>query len=473
MNAMQFLVLMRLRWWLIALLFLATVSGAIYYTSTLPKRFTAATSLLLDVKTDPLVATLAPSLASPAYLSTQTEIINSDRLALRVVKMLGMADNPKAVEQWRAATQGRQPLENYFGELIRRGLAVEPVNTSTILNISYMAADPKFAAAAANAYAKAYIDFSIELKVGPAREFAGFFDERLKTLKTELEAAQAKVADFQKKKGIVVTAERVDHEASRLTSLETALAGALADSAETTSRSKNSGTETSADIQQSSIVQSLKGDIARAETKLNEVSVTFGPNHPTRMQLEAQISELKQQLTSEMRRVSGGTASVSRVASQKIAELRSMVETQKRAVLSLRNERDEGTLLIKDLETAQRSYDQVAQRRAQLATESVADQATARVLSPAVEPLHHSHPSYRKNVAVAAVLGLVLGIAAALAWEFLDRRVRSEHDMRVGHDVPVLGVMTSRPIKRGELARLVPQRRPTGPPQLTYEGNPS
>ncbi len=473
MNAMQFLVLMRLRWWLIALAFIATVAGATYYTSTLPQRFSATTSLLLDFKTDPLVATLAPSLASPAYLSTQAEIINSDRLAGRVVKQLGMAENPKAVEQWRVATQGRVPLEHYFAELIRLGLVVEPVNASTILAIKYIASDPKFAAAAANAYAKAYIDFSVELKVGPAREFAGFFDERLKTLKIELEAAQAKVSDFQKKKGIVVTAERVDHEASRLTSLETALAGALAESAETVSRNKNSGTETSIDIQQSSIVQGLKAEIARAETKLNEVSVTFGPNHPTRMQLEAQISELKQQLTSEMRRVSGGTASVNRVAGQKIAELRNMVETQKRNVLSLRNERDEAGVLLKDLETAQRSYDQVAQRRAQLATESMADQATARVLSPAVEPLYHSYPSFRKNVSVAAVLGLALGIAAVLAWEFLDRRVRSEHDMRVGHDVPVLGVMTSRPIKRGELARLVSQRRPNAPPQLTYEGNPS
>jgi capsular polysaccharide biosynthesis protein len=94
-------------------------------------------------------------------------------------------------------------------------------------------------------------------------------------------------------------------------------------------------------------------------------------------------------------------------------------------------------------------------------------------LSPAVEPLYHSHPSYRKNTAVAGVVGLVLGIAAVLLWELLDRRVRSEHDMRVGHDIPVLGVMNDRPIRRGELARLTTYRKPAMPPQLTYEGNPS
>jgi chain length determinant protein EpsF len=473
MNVMQLLVLLRLRWWLVLLLFAATVAGAVYYTSTLPKRFSASTSLLLDVKTDPLVATLAPNLASPAYMSTQAAIINSDRVATRVAKLLGMTDNPKAVEQWRAATQGRVPMESYFAEMVQRGLVVEPVDNSTILGLKYIAADPKFAALAANTYAKAYIDFSVELKVGPAKEFAGFFEERSRDLKAAMEAAQAKLADFQKKKGILVTAERVDNEATRLAALETALAGALAESADTASRQKNSGSETSADIQQSGVVQSLKAEIARAETKLNEISVTFGSNHPTRIQLDAQISELKQQLASEMRRVSGTTASINRTTNQKIAELRSLVDGQKRNVLALRNDRDEAAVLLKELETAQRDFEQVSQRRSQLATESIAEQATARVLSPAVEPLYHSHPSYRKNVGVAAVLGLALGIGAILLWELLDRRVRSEHDMRVGHEVPVLGVMTDRPIKRGELARLTTYRKPGMPPQLTYEGNPS
>jgi uncharacterized protein involved in exopolysaccharide biosynthesis len=214
----------------------------------------------------------------------------------------------------------------------------------------------------------------------------------------------------------------------------------------------------------------LKSDIARAETRLNEISVTFGANHPTRIQLDVQINELKQQLASEMRRVSGTTASINRTANQKIAELRVLVEEQKRKVLAMRNDRDEGAVLSKEVETAQRAFEQVSQRRSQLATESVAEQATARVLSPAVEPLYHSHPSYKKNVAAAGVVGLVLGLAAVLLWEFLDRRVRSEHDMRASHGIPVLGVINDRPIKRGELARLTTYEKPFSPPQLGYEG---
>jgi chain length determinant protein EpsF len=470
MNLRQILVILRLRWWLVLLLFALTIAITLGVVMNMPKKFSSTTTILLDIKTDPLVATLAPTFATPAYIATQTEIIKSDRIATRVVKMLGLAQNPAVVAQWREETSGRVPLDTYFGELMQKGLQVEPGKGSTLLNVTYTASDPKFAAAVANTFARAYLDLSVELKVGPAREYATFFDDRYKQLRSDLEAAQAKLSAFQQKKGVVVTAERLDLETARLTSLENALAGALAESADTSSRSRNAGTETSIDVQQSSVVQGLKGELARAETKLNEISTNYGSNHPVRIQLEAQIAELRQQIAREMRRVSGATATSNRIVGQKVGELRAMIDAQKRTVLSLRAERDEASVLLRDLETAQRAYDAVAQRRSQLANESQSEQATARILSPAVEPLYHSFPSIPKAIAGAVVGGLLLGIAAALAWEFLDRRIRSEADMQLVEGVPVLGVMSSRASKAGYVRRLPPMRAPPMPPQLTLEG---
>ena len=469
MNLRQILLILRLRWWLVLLVFTLVVAGTAGVSMFLPKKYQANTTLLLDVKTDPLLATLMPSLATPGYIATQTEIIQSDRIAGRVVKMLGLAQNPAAVAQWRDDTEGRIPLDKYFGDMMQRGLLVEPGRGSTIMTIGFTATDPKFAAAAANTFARAYIDLGVELRVGPAREYAGFFDERFKTLRSDVEAAQAKLSAYQQKKGILVSAERLDMEMSRLTSLETALAGAMADSAETSSRSRNAGTETSVDVQQSGAVQGLKGELARAENKLTEVSTNYGSNHPIRIQVEAQIAEIRQQITNEMRRVSGATSNVNRIAGQRIGELRSLVETQKRSVFGMRAERDEASLMLKELETAQRAYETVAQRRSQLANESQADQAAARVLSPAVEPLKHSFPNIPKNMVAAVIVGLLLGLGAALGWEMLDRRIRSEADMQVGEGIPLLGVMSSSPT-RTQVRRLAPAApRPPMPPRLTFD----
>jgi uncharacterized protein involved in exopolysaccharide biosynthesis len=342
------------------------------------------------------------------------------------------------------------------------------------VSVTQSAADAKFAATVANAFARAYIDLTVELRLGPAREYAGFFDERAKDLRVEFEKAQQRLAAFQKQRGIVVTNDRLDVETARLNSLEVALASAFAESAETSSRSRNSGSETSVDVQQSSVVQGLKSEIARAETKLNEVSTTLGSLHPARVQLEAQISELKQQLASEMRRVSGATNTVNRITNQKIAELRSMVENQKRNVLALRAGRDEASVLLRDVETAQRAYEQVAQRRAQLANESQAEQASARVLSPAAEPLLPSSPKVGKSIVAAVVVGLVLGLAAAVLWEMLDRRIRNEEDMHLVEGVPVLGTMSSKEAS-GEMfpRRLGNSTGIMGVPRLPYSGSTS
>lgn len=471
MNPRQILLILRLRWLIVLGTLLAAVAVTLAISLLLPKQYTAETSLLLDQRVEPLIATLAPNFANPAHMATQAEILQSDRVASRVVKMLGLAQNAKAVEQWREATEGRVPLETYFGSLLLRGLKVEPGRASSLMTISFTGTDPKFAAAGANTFARAYLDTSVELVQDPAREYAKFFDERIKQLRTELEGAQERLSAFQQKRGIVVTNERMDQELSRLTSLETALGTALADQADTSSRTTNSGTESSADVQSSAAVQSIKSELARSLTQLTEISAKFGSNHPQRIEIEARVAELRQQLNAEMRRVSGGTTSVNRVAGARIAELRSLVEGQKKAVLALRSQRDEAAVLLRDVDTAQRAYDAVAQRRSGLANEVKAEQPTARVLSPATEPLTPSKPNIVKNMLVGVILGLLGGVGLAFLLEYIDRRVRSADDLVAYSDVPVLGVMSDTAGRSRHAPRLAHQRRPALPsPQLTFDG---
>lgn len=204
MNLRQFLLVLRLRWWVVIGVLVLVLGGAFAVTKLLPKQYSAETSVLLDVKTDPLVATLMPSMASASFIATQTEIIRSERVAGRVVKMLGLDRNPDAVAQWREATEGRIPIETYYGSSIQKGLGVEAIGGSAVMTVTFTGKDPRFAAAVANAFARAYIDVSVELRVGPAREYATFFEERTKTLRDDLEAAQARLSAFQQKRGIVV-----------------------------------------------------------------------------------------------------------------------------------------------------------------------------------------------------------------------------------------------------------------------------
>jgi chain length determinant protein EpsF len=339
--------------------------------------------------------------------------------------------------------------------VLQRGLGVEPGHGSSIINLSFTAPDPIFAQAAANAFAQAYQDVSVELRVAPARQSATFLDDQFKTLRATLEAAQTRMSKFQQTKGIVVSDERMDQENARYNTLIAQLAMAQAEQVETATRQRNTGGETSPDVLQSAAVQSLKGQIASAETKLTEISSIVGKNHPSRLQLEAQIGELKHQLASETRRVAGGTSTLNRGSSQKVGELQTMVDMQKKQLLALRSDRDQIAVYQRDVEAAQRAYDAVAQRLGQVNMEGQNNQANTRLLSPAVEPLEPSRPKVPLGIAASLLGALAVGLLAALGLEMLDRRVRMPEDLALMPGVPVIGVLRPAGSKRPVFRRLL------------------
>ncbi len=455
MSINQFLRILWARKWLVlTLLVLISVAGTVY-TLNLPKQYTAEASMVVEVRIDPVLGAMAPSLAAPSYMATQIEIIRSERVASRVVKMMGIERSPPSVQQWRDATKAKIPLERYYANLLRGGLGVEPVRGSNVINVSFSAQDPTFAQAAANAFVQAYMDVSVELRVAPARQSAAFLDEQTKTLRAALETAQTKLSKFQQEKGIVVSDEKFDQENSKYSNLAAQLAAAQAEVVEAGTRQRNTGAETSPDVMGNGSVQGLKAQLASLQTRLTQIDEVVGKNHPARQQLIAQIDELKRQINAETRRVAGTASTVTRSSGQKVAELQSLLDSQKKLLLSLRTDRDQAAVLTRDLDTAQRAYDAVSARNGQFVLESQNNQANTRLLSPAVEPLDPSKPKISVGILGSILGGLVAGMLAALAWELLDRRVRDPEDLMVVAGVPVLGVLRPEGSKRPIFRRLL------------------
>jgi chain length determinant protein EpsF len=440
------------RKWLVLGLFLLIAIAGVTTTLLRQKLYTAETSLIVDIRIDPALGALAPALAAPSYMATQVEVLRSERVASRAVKLMGIERSPAAVARWREETAAKIPLERYYADLLVRGLSVEPARGANLIHLSFTAADPIFAQTAANAFAQAYMDVSVDLRVAPARQSATFLDDQAKALRANLEKAQATLSKFQQTKGILVSDERLDQESARYSALITQLALAQGERVDAATRQRNSGAETSPDVLQSASVQNLKAQLATSQTKLTEASNLYGKNHPVRQQLEAQIGELQRQIAAETRRVSGGATVSNRGSSQKVAELQALVDEQKKRLLELRADKDQVAVYQRDVEAAQRAYDSVAQRLTQISMEGQNSQANTRLLSPAVEPIEPSHPKILLGIVASILGGLAAGLAAALLLEALDRRVRRPEDLMVTAGVPVIGVLrpagSSRPIFR-------------------------
>lgn len=437
---MSFPQMLRVLWarkWLSLVLFASIASVGSWVALQMPTRYYAQTSLFVEVRPDPILGTLA----APFNMAGQIEVMQSDMVALRAAQLLELVKDEGLVRAWREQAGPGMPLELFTARVLRTGLKLETSRSGSQILIGYLSEDPAFAARAANAYAQAAMDVSVEMRVEPTRESATFLGQQVEVLRKDLEEAQARLTKFQRERGLPTTDERLSQEATRLTALQSQLAAAEAERLEVLGRQRGSGMESSPDVLQDEQARSLRGQISAAEARLSEISSVVGVNHPQRRQLEAQLAELRQQLSSQVARVSSGAAVASRVSAQKVQELRALVESQNRRLLAMRSDYDQAAVLQREVDAAQRAFDTLRQRGGQVNLESQVERSMLRPMMPALEPQYPSRKRMHAALAAALVVGLAVALAVPLAWERLDPRVRSIGDLLGDHGVPVIGTM--------------------------------
>jgi polysaccharide biosynthesis transport protein len=451
MTFQQFILILRARYKVALLVLFVTVATATAVSLLLPKQYTAGAAVVVDVKSpDPVSGLMLQGMMAPGYMATQVDIINSDRVAKAVVKLTKLDESPVVKQQWIDATEGKGQLNDWLATLLQKNLDVKPSRESNVININYTGADPDFAAAVANAFAQAYINVNLDLRVAPAREYAAFFEEQTKSARERMEVTQKALSDYQQANGITSTDERLDFETAKLNETSSQLTSVQGLTTDSSSKRQSGSAATVAEVMQSPLINGLKGDIARLESKLNESNVNLGKNHPQTISAEAELSALKNQLVSETRKITASIETTYQVSKQREQQLRSAVATQKARVLELNRQRDELNVLRRDIESAQRAFEVLSQRASQTNIESQTNQTNVAVLNPAVAPPDPSKPRVLLNILVSIFLGTLLGVGLALMLELLNRRVRSADDLIDALGLPVLGSVSA---ATGMLAR--------------------
>ena len=466
MSPLQFLSILRARWKVALAALLLTVITTLAVSLILPKTYTGTAAVIVDVKSpDPIIGMMFQGQLVSGYMATQIDIMTSDSVARRVVHDLRLTDKPEVREAWQQDTGGQGDIEAWYAQSLSKYLTVAPSRESSVINVSYKAGDPQTAAAVANGFVKAYMDTTVDLRNDPAKRYSTFFDSRAKELRDKVEAAQAKLSDFQKQNGIIGTDDRLDIETQRLNELSTQLVTLQALAAESQSRSAQvrAQSEQMAEVLNNPVIGSLKAEISRQQARLGELNNRLGDNHPQVQEQKANLAELRSRLSSETARVSGSVGVSNTVNRSREAETRAQLEAQRAKLLKLRGQRDEVAVLQRDVDSAQKAYEVVQARLNQSSMESQATATNVSVLTPAVAPTQPSSPKIVLNTLFSIVIGLALAIVAAFFMEWLDRRVRSSEDVVTALDLPMLGVLPkpqARRLQSGSNARgaMIPRR---------------
>ncbi len=444
MSIEQFISVLKARWKLALTVQLLIVLAVVGVSLSLPRQYTAAASVLVDVKTpDPIVGT---SFAGPmlvAHMANEANVIQSERVMLRALVEMRLMDDPRLRTKWLEETDGVGDFPVWLATRLSKDLDIKPSREGSIMTVLYTATDRVFAAAMANAVVKAYIDTTLSLRVDPARQFNQFFDERAKGAREALEAAQHRLSVFQQAKGIIASDERLDVENARLAELSSQLVALQALASESGSREREAGRQVDSlpEVISSPLLGELNASLAQQESRLLELESRLREQHPQVMELKSNIAQTRSRIRSESQRVVRGLGVTNDVNRSRVGQVAASLDSQRAKLLQLKGQRDEAAVLQRDVESAQRAYDSALTRLTQSDLESQLKQTNVSSLKTASPPPRPSSPRTTVNTVVAVVLGALLAVGAVFLRELSDRRLRTAHDVIERLGQPMLGVL--------------------------------
>lgn len=445
MTPFEMLRVLRARWILGLSCLLLVVAAAVGITLTQPKTYIAEVSLVINSTAADPIGTAGQG-ANANYLGTQVDIIQSQNVALRVVDDLQLDKSPTLIEQFQRQGQSTAILRDWIAGRLRNSLEVLPSRTSNVVVVRFAGQDPPFAATLANAFARAYIQANLDLRVEPARRQASWFDSQMLGLRQSLEAAQGKLSDFQRETGIATSGDSVDIENSRLVDISAQLAAAQGAHADAETRlqqmlkaGKNeTRLEELPDVLSNGLLQNLKGELVRAESSLAQAAERYDRNHPVYKTAAAQVSELRRKVSAELATSTGAIKQSAQIAENRVAELQRSLDAQSQRVLQLKQQRDQLDVLTREVGVARATYDAAMQRSSAVRLEGQLDQNSIAVLNTAVPPAYPSSPRPMLNLLLGLILGGLIGTAAIVAAEKLDRRIRFDSDLVEVCELPLL-----------------------------------
>jgi polysaccharide biosynthesis transport protein len=416
------------------------VSLVMLGTFLIPPRYTAKAQVLVEGRAaSPAMSTIS------SRLGTEVDLFESERVSIAALRLLGLRDDPSLLSKWRETTGGRGEFESWAAEQLTQKLDIKYSGNSNMLTLSYSSPDPALAAKTVNAFVKAYIDTTREIRQESEVQSSSSFGDRTKSLKAAVEQAEQRLATFENQNGVAFTDEKLDVENLRLAELNAQLVTLQSAAANAAGRQRQASADQFGmqEVVKDPLVASLSLELAKQEAKLVELRSKLGDQHPSVAEQRNVLNEMRARVDTATTRASSTIGAESKIAAGRAASIQSALTAQRAKVMEAKAKRDQARRLQLDLELARKAYDAAVIRTNDTVLDSGSSRGNVSVVRTATVPAKPSFPRPAVNITAGIVMGLLLAIAAAFWRESRDRRLWLEQDVYELLGQPLLGVISA------------------------------
>lgn len=442
----------------------ALVIGAAFTMLTTPM-YTATTTLQIDREAARVlnVEDTSPResmVQGEEFFQTQFGLLRSRSLAEAVIESEGLASSDAFLEAMGASTgvgEGRPAGERAalrrerVLSLIRANLGVSPVRGSRLVSISFNSPDAALSARIANAFAESFIQSNLDRKYESSTYAREFLEDRITQTKATLEDAERQLVAYAAQQQIINVGGSADapEESRSLTSsnllaINTALAQATAKrvaAEEKWRQVSRSSLLSLPEVFENPAIQRLSEERARLSSQYQQNLSVYQPDYPQMVQLKSQMDEIDRQVAGLGSEIRNSVRAEYQIAVNEERSLLNRVRGLQSDVLDLRDRSIQYNILQREVDTSRTLYDALLQRYKEVSITGIVASNNVSVVDAASPPRDPSSPKLLINLAIAAFLGLGLGVLAAFVIEALDESLSTPDDVETKLGVPVLGAV--------------------------------
>ena len=491
-----------------SIVFLLSVCASIFMTrrytarSVIQLQKSSSDSLGLDSLMGAAAGGASDSLSVNIDLQTQADILQSEALALKVIKDLNLEQNedfkphfsPVGWVMGLVSPRGPQDplhasLEDSPG---RRGNVVKAFNSNLkvkvtagtrLLEVDYTNRDPKVAAAVVNHLVQALIDYTFQTKFIATNQVSQWLEGQLGDLRKQSEELQSRVVALQQGSGIFGVGgtdpqgkpviyspvlDRLQQSTAQLSQaqMNRVLKASVAEVVKTGNAeliSQLSGTSISNSSGQGvtnslALIQDLRRQEATLHAQIDQDQSQFGAAYPKLVQEQASLKGLQQSLREEIARTSDRAQNDFKIASKAEQGARAAYETDRSAAEKLNDKSIEYAILSKEADQSQALYQDLLKRLKEAGILEGLHSSNVTVVDLASTPARPSKPQVPLYLALGAGFGLFLGCCAALLVDAVDNKIQAAEEIEA-LQIPLLGIAPHiEAVKAGPRAILLDSR---------------
>lgn len=443
------------RWPIILTIFVIVVGTAYFYSKSLDKIYSASAVIQVDRENKQLNV-FTPSLDNfdVIFFQTEFELIQSKVVLMRVINALNLREK---FSRRVGLPAGQLLTEDQTYTMLRRQyLQVQPYRNTKLIEIVAYSTDPDEAALIANTIAREYESYRVEkIRTNKEQGLATLKDE-LDRQKAEVDRAKAKVEKLRRELELDIAggfgaAGNTTLQDVELQRKEAMLSEMRADVLARKVRLEKVKGLTIGEIEnvlkplglEDPTITTTKQNYLQTETFIESLKKQgIESNHPRMQQSLAQLAKLRQQLNDLISGIKNSLEIDLSVAQSKLDSLEAEVALLKDRARGVRSDKlapfEDAQ---REFETQQSIYSLVAARYRQESVESQIAIQPVTIINQAEPSTRPVKPNLALNMALSAVVGLVLGVSLAFFIEYLDTSVKSLDDVERFLNTSVVGVV--------------------------------